>query len=74
MDLGKLRELSDHRVCKQCGAEFRSIPAKNNEAEVPALQQFSDHITIHQPTGAQWTEAYNKIQAGKQKSGPDPRI
>ncbi len=62
MDLGKLSELSMKRKCLECGAMFES-----NEKET-ALQQFSDHLVTHQPTGAQWTEAYNKIQASKAKS------
>ena len=69
MDLGKLRELSEHRICLQCGAEFRTIPATKDAPEVPALAQFSDHSTIHQPTGAQWVEAYDRIQARKKSAG-----
>jgi hypothetical protein len=68
MDLGKLAELGSHRVCQVCGAEFYTIPAQKGEPEIPALVQFSDHITEHQPTGAQWTEAYNKIQRGKESA------
>jgi|HubBroStandDraft_6_1064221.scaffolds.fasta_scaffold03965_7 uncharacterized protein with PIN domain len=68
MDMGKLREISEHRVCPVCRVEFRTIPAKKDEAEVPALWQFSDHLRIHQPTQAQWTEAHNKIQAGKESA------
>jgi hypothetical protein len=63
MDLGKLSELSEHRVCKECGAEFHS------DKEQSALQKFSDHVRIHQPTPEQWTEAYNKIQEAKEKRG-----
>lgn len=62
MDLGKLSELSHHRKCLECGAEFET-----NEKET-ALQQFADHSRIHQPTQSQWTEAYNKIQAGKERA------
>lgn len=60
MDSGKLSELSEHRVCQECGAEFRTKKVEGQE--VSALQQFSDHVTVHQPTPAQWTEAYNKIR------------
>jgi hypothetical protein len=51
MDLGKLGELSHHRICQECGAEFETIPAKADTAEIPALAQFSEHVRIHQPTG-----------------------
>lgn len=62
MDLGKLSELSMRRKCLECGAVFVT-----NE-EGTALAKYSDHSVIHQPTGAQWTEAYNKIQAGKERA------
>jgi len=62
MDLGKLAELSHHRVCQECGAEFESTESET------ALAQYADHSRIHQPTQAQWTEAYNKIQAGKERA------
>jgi hypothetical protein len=61
MDLGKLAELSHHRKCLECGAEFES-----NEKE-SALVQFADHSTIHNPTPEQWAEAYERIQAGKER-------
>jgi hypothetical protein len=66
MDLGKLIELSEHRVCQECGAEFRTAKVPN-EPDLTALQQFSDHLTVHQPTVAQWANAYNKIQASKER-------
>ena len=66
MDLGKLSELSHHRVCQQCGAEFETILETKGNPGVPALAQFSDHLTEHQPIVAEWTEAYNKIRAGKE--------
>lgn len=69
MDLGKLRELSDHRVCLECGAEFNTILATKDTPEQPAMAQWSDHLTIHQPTPAQWAVAHELIQAGKQ--GPE---
>ena len=62
MDLGKLAELSHHRKCQICGAEFETSVEKG-----AALAQFSDHLTEHQPTAAQWTEAYEKIQAAKER-------
>lgn len=63
MDLGKLNQLSHHRECKICGAEFET----NNEQS--ALEQFSDHTTLHNPTGGQWVGAHQLIQAGRGKSG-----
>lgn len=65
MDLGKLRGLSERRVCGECGAEFET-----NESQ-GALEQWSDHLTIHQPTGAQWAEAHLRIQAAQKRSGRD---
>jgi hypothetical protein len=69
MDLGKLRNLSEHRTCQDCGAEFRTIPAsKDGQQEQSALMQFSDHLTTHQPTGDQWATAHERIQAGKESA------
>jgi hypothetical protein len=66
MDLGKLEEISIHRVCQECGAEFWTKKVEGQE--VSALQQFSDHTTKHQMTPGQWTEAYNKIQSQREKA------
>jgi len=65
MDLGKLREIADKRVCSQCGEVFRTKEVDGQQ--VGALAQYADHSVIHQPSPAQWTEAYAKIQAGKEK-------
>lgn len=62
MDLGKLSELSEHRTCLACGAEFFT------DKEGTALAKFSDHSTIHNPTGEQWSNAYDLIQEGKENS------
>ena len=64
MDLGKLTELSHHRKCVECGAEFETREASKGEQEVAALAQFCDHIASHQPTLGEWTEAYNRIRSG----------
>ena len=66
MDLGKLAELAVRRVCQECGAVFET-----NENET-ALAQYSDHSRLHQPTQAQWTEAYSKIQASKERAKRNP--
>jgi len=55
MDLGKLRELAVRRECVVCGKVFEGV--KPGEA----MGKWADHIVEHQPTSAQWTEAYNKI-------------
>jgi hypothetical protein len=65
MDAGKLGELSEHRICRECGAEFRM--RSEDGRTIPALEQFSDHLTTHQPTPGQWTEAYNKIREGRER-------
>lgn len=62
MDLGKLDKLQNHRTCMACGAEFET------DKDGKALQKFSDHLTIHQPTGEQWTKAHRMIQSGKERA------
>jgi hypothetical protein len=52
------------RVCGVCGAEFQD--QKLEGREVSALEQFSDHSTVHNPSPAQWKMAHEKIQAGKE--------
>ncbi len=49
------------RKCNECGFTV-------NSELVTELRRMSDHLTTHNPTPAQWTEAYNKIQAGKEKA------
>jgi len=66
MDLGKLEELSEHRVCRECGAEFWTETVGGERRT--ALEQYADHSTEHQPTVAQWAEAYSRIQEGKRKA------
>lgn len=56
----------DTRVCRVCGAVFQEIPATKEMGVVPALEQFSDHSTIHQTPAPQWTEAYNRMQEAKE--------
>jgi hypothetical protein len=71
MDLGELTEKAQYRKCHLCGAEFRT----NEQAS--ALEQYSDHTTLHNPTGAEWAEAYRRIQAAREKpksSGSDRPI
>lgn len=62
MDLGKLSELSVRRKCLECGAVFEE------NKEQTALQQYCDHVVIHQPTGEQWKNAYEMIQKTRPKS------
>lgn len=68
MDLGKLRELSHHRVCQDCGAEFETILGTKTDQEIPALAQFCDHIVIHNPDSTQWQKAHELIQKQKERS------
>ena len=56
----------EKRVCGMCGAEFRDTVDKNGNVQVSMLEKFSDHQAEHNATAAEWTEAYNKIQALKQ--------
>ena len=69
MDLGKLRELSVRRRCLVCGAQFETVAATKDTPEVTALQQFSEHSTIHQADGAAWTKVYDSIRASKENAG-----
>lgn len=32
------------------------------------LEEHSEHLRIHNATPAEWTEAYKRIQAGKERS------
>src|ERR1700690_4328205 len=50
------------RVCGICGAEFMDLPGSKDRAAVSALEQFSDHQTMHNPSPAQWGEAHRRIQ------------
>lgn len=61
------RVLSDYRKCKTCGKEFRTHKSKEGE-EVTAMVQFADHVIEHQPTGEQWTNAYNLIASKRTKA------
>lgn len=70
MDLGKLAELSVHRVCHECRAEFDTIPATKASEEIPALRQLAEHLSIHQPTGEQWAKAYSLLDGSDQ---PTPK-
>ncbi len=62
MDLGKLAELSHHRKCLECGAEFES------DEKESALVKFSDHSTQHNPTPEQWANAYEIMQQSKERT------
>jgi hypothetical protein len=63
MDLGeKLREISQRRTCKVCGAVFET-----NENET-ALVQFAEHSTIHNPRPEQWAKAYDLMQEAREKA------
>lgn len=55
------------RVCGICGATFEGEAGTKEKLEVTSLQQFVEHQADHNPSPAQWTEAHNKIQAGKQR-------
>lgn len=56
----------EKRVCGMCGAEFRDTLDAKGEVKVSMLEKFSDHQAEHNSTAAEWSEAYNKIQALKQ--------
>jgi len=53
---------AESRVCGYCGAKFDDLPGK------PALEQFSNHQASHNPSPAQWTEAHNRIQKGRESA------
>jgi len=54
------------RVCGNCGARFEDTLDGKGNVQVSALEKFADHQTEHNATGAQWTEAYNRIREAKQ--------
>ena len=56
----------DKRECGVCGATFRNTENAKGEVLVSALEKFSDHQAIHNPSPAQWAEAHKRIQAGKE--------
>lgn len=58
--------LVTERICRDCGAEFRTVPGTKETAEVTALQQFSDHTATHNPNPAQWAAAHKRIEAAKE--------
>ncbi len=66
MDLGKLSRMSEHRVCKECGEEFKTVSTKTET--VTAMQQWADLISVHQPTPAQWAEAYKRIRENRSQA------
>ena len=59
------------RVCHECGAEFGEIPETKDSPAVTALEQFSDHQGVHNPSPAQWAEAHKRIEAGKERAKKD---
>lgn len=59
MDLGILERMSKYRQCTECGEEFTTSP------EAMALEKFADHLTIHQPTVGQWSNAYSIMQRSR---------
>lgn len=65
MKPGKYPVPGEKRVCGECGAEFREIPATKEKAAISALEQFSDHTAEHNPSPAEWAEAHKRIEAGK---------
>ena len=48
------------RKCNQC--EFEVEGSQQEE-----LAGMSDHLTVHNPSPAKWTEAYNQIRAGRER-------
>lgn len=52
----------DNRVCQECGAEFKTIPATKDREELSAFQMYVDHSTIHNPTAGQWATAHQRIR------------
>ena len=54
--------------CVTCGAKFYEIPATKERQAISALEQFSDHVAKHNPSPAQWTEAYRRMQKAKEQA------
>lgn len=56
-------------TCHICNQAIQ-IESGLSAAEIAkaSLDARSDHYATHNPSPAQWTEAYNRIQAGKEKA------
>ena len=54
------------RVCGICWEVFQTIQATREHPQIPALEQFSDHQTTHNPSPVQWWEAHRRIQEAKE--------
>jgi hypothetical protein len=56
------------RTCAVCGEVFENTLSPKGEILVAALEKFSDHLTVHNPSPAQWGQAHHLIQRGKERS------
>lgn len=63
----------DHRVCWVCGAHFKTVPGTLGTEELSAMQQFADHMGVHNPRPAKWAEAHQRIRAGMEKKSTEGR-
>jgi hypothetical protein len=56
-------------ACHICGDAIKIAPGLNAaESAKASLDARADHYATHNPSPAQWTEAYNKNQAAKDKT------
>lgn len=60
----------DYRECQECGAQFETVRIGKPD-ELTAFQQWSDHLTNHNPSGRQWSEAHKRIQDAKEVKKSD---
>jgi hypothetical protein len=68
MDLGRLVELSERRICPVCLAIFWT------ERDRSALQRIAEHLIEHQPSPEQWAVAYQRIQERKTKKSFSEKV
>ena len=52
------------QLCTICGREMKARKGRDGK-DGTELEARADHMTIHTPSPAQWTEAYNRIQRSK---------
>lgn len=62
--MGSERVFPKNRVCLDCGREF----------EKADIFGHADHMATHNPSGAQWANAYQMIQQGKDRAKKAERV
>ena len=56
----------EKRTCGWCGATFRDTVDGKGSIQKTALEKFSDHQLLHNPTPDKWAEAYRRIEKSRE--------